>query len=341
MDPTNQLLHMVNGYQVSQALHAAATLRISDLLADGPLPVASLADSTGTHGPTLHRLLRALESVGVYASDGDGRYANTELGAQLRSDVPGSVADWAVYVGRDYYRQAWSGLVDSVRTGQNAFVSVHGTRVWDYRMHHPEEQAIFDAAMSATAGIVVKALVSAYDFGSLGTVADIGGNVGTLLAAILQHCPTVWGVLFDQPDVIAAAEPLLRAAGVLERCRLVGGSFFESVPSGADAYIYKSIVHDWLDAEAIDLLRICRRAMGADARLLIVEQLIGRGPDPVLTAFSDLNMLVSPGGQERTLDEYEALLAAAGFSLSGLTETGTPVFVIEATPSRQPSAPHR
>lgn len=333
MDVSRQLLHMVNGYQVSQALHVAATLGISDLLAGGPRDVDDLADQTSTHGPTLRRLMRALESAGVYSSDSEGRYANTDLGEQLRTDVDGSIAGWAAYVGRPYYRQAWTGLLDSVRTGQNAFTAVHGMAVWEYRVHHPEEQVVFDGAMTATAGVVVRSVVDSYDFARFGTVADIGGSVGTLLTAILQANPSVRGLLFDQPAVAADAEPLLRSAGVADRCTVVSGSFFDAVPSGADAYLMKAIIHDWLDAEAIDILRSCRRAMRDDATLLLLEQLVGQGPDPVQTAFSDLNMLVSPGGQERTLDEYDALLRSAGFSLTGVIETGTPVFIVEARPT--------
>ncbi len=333
MDPSRRILDLVNGYQVSQALHVAATLGVSDLLAAGPRDVADLAEATATDGPTLLRLLRALESVGVYASDAEGRYTNTELGEQLRTDVSGSIAGWAAYVGRPYYRQAWTGLLDSVRTGDNAFAATHGMSCWHYRQERPEEQEIFNAAMTSTAGVITQALVGAYDFARFGTVADLGGGVGTLLTAILAGYPTVQGVLFDQPDVVANAAAVLQAAGMTDRCQVVGGSFFDSVPTGADAYLLKAIIHDWLDAEAIQILRTCRRAMRDDARLLLVEQLLGQGPDPVQTAFSDLNMLVSPGGQERTLEEYGALLAASGFSLTGVTETGTPVFVIEAVPS--------
>ena len=332
MDPSRQLLQMVNGYQVSQALHTAAVLRISDVLAAGPRDVSEVAAATGTHGPTLLRLLRALESVGVYVSDGEGRYSNTDLSEQLRTDVPGSLAGWATYVGRPYYRQAWTGLPDSLRTGDNAFASVHGMAVWEYRQRHPDEQLVFDDAMSSTAGPVLRAVVDSFDFGRFATVADIGGGVGTLLAAILDRYPRVRGVLFDQPAVVAGAAPVLLAAGLTERCRTVGGSFFDSVPAGADAYVLKSIIHDWRDEEAIAVLRACRRAMGDDARLLLVEQLIGRGPDPAHTAFGDLNMLVSPGGSERTLEQYADLLAAGGFSLVGANETGTPAYVIEAAP---------
>jgi hypothetical protein len=333
MDPTREFRHLVNGYQVSQAVHAAATFGISDLLASGPRDADDLARATSTHAPTLRRLMRALETVGIYQSDESGRYSNTELGEQLRADLPGSLGGWAVFVGRPAHWLAWGSLVDSVRTGENAFTAVHGMSAWEHRRQHPEEQVVFDAAMTAMTGSVTQAVIDHYDFGRFGTVADIGGGAGRLLSAILDRHPGMHGMLFDQPPVVAGAGPVLEAAGVADRCEVIGGSFFDSVPSGADAYLMKAIIHDWPDAESIDILRTCRRAIPDDGVLLLVEQLVGKGPDPVRTAFSDLNMLVGPGGQERTLGEYGALFDASGFTLTGATETGTPVFVIEAAPA--------
>lgn len=334
MDASGTLLSLIDGYQVSQALHVAASLRLSDLVAERPRGVADLAQATGTHAPTLFRLLRALESVGVYASDGQGRFRNTELGDCLRSDVPGSLTGWAEYIGRDYYRQVWGALGDSIRTGANAFATVHGTSPWEYRQRHPAEQEIFDRAMTSTAQAVLDAVVGTYDFGRCATVADIGGGVGTLLAAILQRYPGVKGLVFDQPAVASHAQRILDSAGLTGRFDVVAGDFFDWVPPGADAYVLKSIIHDWLDPEAIAVLGSCRAAMRSDSRLLLVEQLVGRGPNPARTAFSDLNMLVSPGGLERSLEQYDTLLSAAGFSITGVTETGTQAFVIEAEPAR-------
>ena len=175
-------------------------------------------------------------------------------------------------------------------------------------------------------------VVDAYDFGRFGTVVDVGGGRGMLLAAVLARYPSVDGVLFDQPDVVAGAHELLSTTGVSPRCRVVGGSFFDAVPDGGDAYLLKSVIHDWPDAESVEILRTCRRAMPAHGRLLLVEQLLDGSPDPVRTAFSDLTMLVMAGGQERTTDEYHSLLAAAGFDLTRTVPTGSDVFMIEAVP---------
>jgi SAM-dependent methyltransferase len=328
MDAVARMRGMVNGYQVSHALSVAASLGLSDLLADGPRTAAELAASAGAHEPTLRRLLRALATVGVYELRDDGRYALTELGATLRSDVPGSVAGWAQFVGRPSYVQAWGALEQSVRTGGNAFASVHGTSIWQYRAARPAEQAVFDRAMASLSAPVVDAVARAYDFGRFGTVVDVGGGRGHQLAAILARHPGVRGVLFDQPEALVEA-----ALG--EGVRVVGGDFFAAVPEGGDAYLLKAVLHDWPDDESVAILRSCRRAMAPTGVVLIVEQLLDLAPDPVRTAFSDLNMLVAPGGRERELAEYGSLFTAAGFSLGRAVPTGTDVFVIEASPPSQ------
>ncbi|MFG1816182.1 methyltransferase [Kribbella sp. NPDC049174] len=334
MDASRQLHRLVTGYQVSQAVHVAATLGLSDLLADGPRSVVELAEATGTDARSLRRLMRGLVAVGLYVDSGDDRFANTELGDAFRNDVPRSVAGWARFVGRPYHWQAYASLEYSVRTGETGFEAVHGKPVWEYLAEHPEEQNFFAGAMTALSGVVAEAVVEAYDFGQYGTVVDVGGGRGLLLSAVLSRYPSVGGVLFDRPDVTAGAQQLLAAAGVAERCRVVGGSFFESVPADGDAYVLKSVIHDWADAESVEILRTCRRAMPATSRLLLVEQLLDLCPDPVRTAFSDLTMLVVAGGQERTTDEYRSLLSAAGFDLTRTVATASDFFVIEAVPAQ-------
>jgi hypothetical protein len=322
---TQELRRLVNGYQLSQALHAAAVLGLSDQLAAGPRTAAQLADAVGADPEALERLLRALTAAGLYERDAIGRFSNAQLGAALRSDAPGSVAGWARLIGRPYYWQAWSGLLDSVRTGENAFAAQHGESIWTYRAGRPDEQEIFDGAMTALSGAVGDAVVDAYDFGRHGTLVDVGGGRGGLLAAILTRHPAVRGVLFEQPAVVDAAAPML--AGVAE---CVGGDFFEAVPEGADAYLLKAVIHDWDDREAVAILSTVRRAMPPGGVVLLIEQLLEEGPDPLRTALSDLNMLVAPGGRERTRGQYAALLAEAGLRLHDVLPTRTDVFVLEA-----------
>jgi len=335
VDIARQLHRLVTGYQVSQAVHVAATLGLSDLLADGPRSVAKLAEASGADAPSLARLMRALTEVGLYVSVGDGSYANTELGDAFRADAPRSVAGWARYVGRPWHWQAYASLEHSIRTGEDAFSTVHGESLWDYLSEHPDAQQDFDHAMSALSRAVAMDVVEAYDFGRFATVVDVGGGRGMLLAAVLRRYPSVDGVLFDQPDVVAGAPPVLSAAGVSQRCRVVGGSFFVSIPDGADAYLLKFVIHDWQDAESVAILRTCRRSMPAHGRLLLVEQLLDESPDPVRTALSDLTMLVMAGGQERTTEQYRSLLAAAGFDLVRTVPSGTSVSIIEAAPAQE------
>jgi len=327
-EPSAALRRLVTGYQVTQAIHVAAKLGIADLLADGPRGSDNLAAATGAHPGALYRLLRALASVGVFREEEGGRFALTDLAAGLRSDVPASLAGWAAFVGEPYQWQAWAALEHSVRTGENAFRHVHGTDSWTFRARHPELSAGFDRAMTSLSRQVTAAVLAAYDFGRFGTVVDVGGGNGALLAAILAEHPALRGVLFDQPHVVAGAGPLLAAAGVDDRAAVVGGSFFDAVPEGGDAYVLKAILHDWEDEDCLRILRTCRRAMADGAALLVVERELGPPNKTPDGKFSDLNMLVGPGGRERAPEEYAALFAAAGFRFVGgaPSDVGTGVF---------------
>jgi hypothetical protein len=319
LHPSLALRRLVNGYQVSQAIHVAVVLGIPDLLARGPRSSDDLAAATDTHPEALYRLLRALASVGVLREEAGREFTLTPLGDDLRADAPMSLAGWAAFIGQPYYREAWGALDHSVRTGESGFRHVHGTDPWTFRSRHPELSASFDRAMTSMSAQISASVLATCDFSRFGTVVDIGGGNGGFLAAILAANPDVRGVLFDQPHVVSGAGPLLEAAGVADRCEVVGGSFFETVPAGGDAYVLKAILHDWADEESIAVLRTCRRAMADGAALLVVERELG-GPNEAPDAkFSDLNMLVSPGGRERSTEEFAALFETAGFGFVGFT----------------------
>ena len=331
--PALQLRRMINGYQVSQAIYVAATLGVADLLAGRPQTSDELAEASDAHPDSLYRLLRALAAAGVVREEVGRSFSLTPLGELLRTDVDGSLAGWAAFVGRPYHWESWANLLHSVQTGENAFHHLHGRDVWEFREEHPEEGAIFDRAMTSVTGGMTEALLESYDFGRFGTVVDVGGGNGVLLAALLQKHSQMQGVLFDDPAVVSGAEELLREMGVVERCELVGGSFFEAVPAGVDAYILKSVIHDWEDEDSVRILRVCRDAMRANATLLVLEWDLG--PPNAVTGpkFSDLNMLVAPGGRERTVDEYRALFEAAGFTLEGVIPDATGRLVLEGKPA--------
>jgi predicted O-methyltransferase YrrM len=330
--PTVVLRRLVNGYQVTQAIHVVAALGIADLLGDGPRASDELAAQTGAHAPSLHRVLRALAGVGVLHEGDDGRFTLTPVGECLRSDAPETVGGWATFVGAPIHWQAWGALLHAVRTGENAFRALHGTDVWEYRAQHPEEGAVFDRAMTAITLRANQHLLQAYDFSRLGSVVDVGGGHGALVAALLVAYPHMRGVVLDQPHVVEQASAVLEEAGVADRAEVVAGSFFDEVPAGADAYMLKAILHDWDDAEALRILSRCRAAIPPNGVLLVVERDLGapnEDPDPKL---SDLNMMVGPGGRERTRDEFATLLADGGFALSAATPTPIGLTVFEATP---------
>jgi hypothetical protein len=337
-DPTaDKLRELINGYQVSQAIHVAATLGLADLLADGPRSADELAAQTNTHAPSLYRLMRALAAAGVFHEDDERRFSMTDVGGHLRSDASGSQRGWAAFIGRPYQFATWSHMLHSIRTGENAFEHVHGTGAWEYRSEHPEESAIFDAAMTSVTRRTNDAVLAAYDFGVFETIVDVGGSRGVLLAALLKRFPAMQGVLFDLPHVVAGADEVLEHAGVAERCRVVAGSFFDGVPDGGDAYVLKAIIHDWDDERATEILRACRQAMHAEAKLLVLERIVAPPNEGSDGKFSDLNMLVSLSGRERTEDEFESLFAAGGFRLDRVVRSESHVAVIEGTP--EPIAP--
>src|SRR5829696_6154101 len=311
--PSVALRRLDNGYQVTQAIHVAAVLGIADLLVAGPRASDELSAETGAHPDALYRLLRALAAAGMFREEGGQRFALTELGDCLRSDASEPVAGWAAFVGEPYHWQAWGDLLHGVRTGENPFQHIHGTDPWTFRARRPELSAGFDRAMTAVSRQVSVAVLDAYDFGRFATVADIGGGNGAFLARLLAAYPAMRGVLFDQPHVVAGAPPLLESAGVAGRCQVVGGSFFETLPAGADAYVLKAILHDWEDDDCVRILRVCRGAMATGAALLVVEREIGPPNENIDAKFGDLNMLVGPGGRDRSVDEYARLFAATGF----------------------------
>jgi hypothetical protein len=326
------LKRLVDGYRVSQAISAAVSLGVPDLLGDGTRTSAELAAETGAHEQSLYRLLRALASLGVLSEDEDRRFALTELGQPLRRDHPDSLAGWAEFIARPYEWQAWSGLADGVRTGRNAFASTHGMDVWTHRAQLPEEGAYFDRAMQSRLHLQAAALLDAYDFGRFHRIVDVGGGNGSLLAAILGRYESLEGVLFDQPHVVAGAPEVLEAADVAGRCEIVAGSFFESVPEGGDAYVMSAIIHDWEDEDAIRILGTVRRAIPDDGSLLVLERLVGGPNEDVETKFGDLTMFVIPGGRERTREEFAELYTASGFRLRDAVPAGAH-FVIEGDPA--------
>jgi hypothetical protein len=330
-NPWLDMVSLINGFQITQAIHVASALRIADHLKDGPRSSAELATLTSSNAGTLYRLLRALAAVGVFR-ESDGRmFALTPMADCLRSDSSTPIGAWAEYVGSDYVWRAWGNLQHSVKTGENAFQNLHGKDIWTYRAERPDLGAVFDRSMTEMSRGSAEAVISAYDFSPFRHVVDVGGGRGMMLAALLRAHPQMRGTLFDQPGVVSAAQSVLGAQGVLERCEIVGGSFFERIPDGADAYVMRVVIHDWEDAEAIDILKTCRRAMPQSAKLIVLDRVIAPPNEVPAAKFSDLQMLVAPGGRERTRDEFSDLFEKAGFELTRTVPAGN-MNVIEGVP---------
>ena len=325
------LLQLASGSWIGQSVHVAAKLGIADLLEDGPKSPATLAEATGAHAGALHRLLRALASLGIFAEDAEGRFGLTPLADGLRTNAPGSLRAYSIMLGEDWHWRVWGELLHSVRTGQGAFEHVFGRNVFSYFGEHPEAAQVFNAAMTSRTGQETAAVTAAYDWPTRGIIVDVGGGQGALLSTVLRQNPGVRGILFDVPHVIAAGRELIGAAGLGDRCELAAGDFFERVPPGGDLYLLKRVIHDWDDERAKAILCRCRAAMGKASRLLVIEHVLPPGNIPSWGKLLDLQMLVlTPGGRERDEAGFRALLGSAGLRLERILPAGPTASLIEA-----------
>jgi SAM-dependent methyltransferase len=337
MPPGLVLYQLSIGHYVSRALHLAAKLGIADLLKDGARSAAELAKATETNPAALGRVLRLLASVGLFTEQ-DGRFALEPLGDLLRSDAPGSMQAMVMLFAGPRIQDGWKELEYCVRTGEPAFRrhSPDGD-AFDQISRDPEQAAVFDKAMATFAPQTAAAVAAAYDFSKLGQLADVGGGNGALMIGILRANPHLRGLVFDLPHAAEKAKEQVASVGLADRCEVVSGSFFESVPRGADAYLLKHVIHDWNDERAAAILSNCRKAMAPNGKLLIVEGVYPAVIDRSLAsrgaAANDVNMLVCTGGRQRSEAEFRELYAAAGFRLTRIVPTMAPVCVIEGEPA--------
>ena len=327
--PHAVMFDLVINAWVAQAVTAAADLGIADALADGPLTVDELASRVNARPDTLQRLLRALIGRGVFRQRPDGRYALNSLADTLRRDAPVSVAGMARWVGSPQHREHWSHLTEAVQTGKAVVPKLRGKPAFEYLSEQPELAAIFNDAMTTTSEIAIAPVVAAYDFTPYSTIVDVGGGHGRLLSAILTAASNSRGILYDLPEVVAGAPDLLQQYGVADRVRIAEGSFFEAVPEGGDAYVLKNVIHDWADEDAIRILRSVRTAANRGAKLLLVELVIPQHDRDFLGKWIDLEMLVAAEARERTAAEYGRLFKEAGFELTRVVQTASPISVIE------------
>lgn len=326
------LFELAQGAWVTAALYATVTLGIADELSGGARTADDVARRVDSDPDATYRLMRALASKGVFKLRRDGRFALTPIGRALCSDSAGTMAPMVAMTGSRWHWEHWGDLTESVRTGGTAVERLRGTGIFDYLDQNPEYAKAFNDAMTGVSRLAIDAAVPVYDFTDRRMIVDVGGGHGALLSAVLAAAPDAKGVLFDQPSVIADAGVVLAAAGVTSRCTLTGGSFFESVPSGGDAYLLKAIIHDWDDEKSLHILRNIRTAIGTDGKLLLFELVLPDGAPPHPGMWLDLEMLVQAGGRERTAAEYATLLAQAGFRVTRVIPTPGPMSIVEAVP---------
>ena len=331
------LMSVVTGAWVAGLVHTAAELAIADHLAAGPCSVNALAEKTGSHTPSLARLLRALTAFGILHESEDRLYSLTPLGATLQSDVPGSMRSWILLAFSDDQGTAWRALTHNIRTGENAFRHLFGTDIWARLAERPQAARLFDDAMESITLGINQELVANYPFEKFGWIVDVGGGNGSLLLPVAQRHPSMRVTILDLAHVSEVTRRRIAAAGLSPRCEAVDGDAFTAVPAGADAYVLKGVIHDWDDKESVAILRTCRAAMLDRSQLLLIERVIPERIDPndALTRakfIHDINMMVNPGGRERTQAEFCALLAQANFRLKRVVSTPGPLALMEIDP---------
>lgn len=332
--PAGKLLEMIAMRHVPQALHVVAVLGVADLLVAGPRSSGELAHVTGSHARTLYRVLRTLVAAGVFAEDKAGRFRLTALGQPLRSDAADSVRAASIFLNGESELEGL--LVDCVRTGKTAIELASGATNWiDYYRQDPTRAAVFNAAMTALSNAHYAGVVDAYDFRSIRKLVDVGGGHGRLISMILTAYPKMRGVLFDLPHAFEGGQRTITETRLSDRCEVVSGDFFRSLPAGGDAYVLSRVIHDWADEKAVAILKVVRGVLPAKGRLLLFETMIRSRNRLSYPLLSDLNMVIRTGGCERSEAEYRTLYKAAGFRLTRAIETPSPtgMTIIEGKPA--------
>jgi hypothetical protein len=324
-----QMWAMLTSHWVSPTVRVAADLSLAEHLADGSLTAAEVAERENSAPHTTFRLMRACVALGLLTADSDGRFSATPLLATLARHTPGSLRDLALGITMPVHWLPWNEILASVRTGRSQVRAALGMDFFEYLQQHPAQARVFSAGMANTTALLAADAARVIDTTNVKVAVDVGGATGSLLHLLQQANPALRGIVFDRPNIIADTADLIARSDFAERTDAVGGDFFESVPSG-DLYLLKFILHDWDEQSCITILQRCREAMNPGGRLAIVEMVLGELADPGPGALMDMNMLAASVGQERSLDEYDALLAAADLRRTAVRTTSSPQSVIEA-----------
>jgi hypothetical protein len=332
-DPAQAIVDLMQRGALAQAAYVAAELCLADHLAARPMQVNELARATDCHPESLHRLLRALVSLEICIEQGDGAFALGRSGSFLRSDNTESLQSRLLWFGRNQWA-VWGQLLQTVRTGESARKRITGSDGFGLLERDPGAASTFNMAQVQRTRLVAKSVVQHHSFSGVGTIVDVGGGHGALLETVLRANPGLRGVLFDRPHAVAGARALVEQAAIADRCELIPGNFFDSVPAGANVYLLKNIIHDWDDERASRILRNCHDAMPDDGRLLLVELVLPARLDASAThraiVHDDLAMMLGPGGKERNECEFRELLRRSGFALNGVKPIELGYSILEA-----------
>jgi hypothetical protein len=335
LPPQVKILQMMNAYRLAQSISVAAKLGIADLLTQ-PQSITELAQATSTHPQSLYRLLRVLASFDIFTENENGLFHLTPRGALLQSNVSNSLRDYAIVVGEMWHWRMWGGILHSIKTGEPAFDHLFGMEFSEYYQQNPEVAKNFDGAMVSALAMTDVAILANYDFALFERVIDVGTGSqgdGKLIASILKNNSSQQGVYFDTPTRIEQVKRLIEVTELSDRCELIAGDVFESFPSGGDVYIIKNLIHDYNDDQAIVILKNCREAIAEYGKLLLIEMVIPPGNEPSLGKILDVEALImSAGAIERTEEQYREVLSAAGFKLTNIISSKSPMSIIEAVP---------
>jgi hypothetical protein len=333
VNPQILMSQLLFGKQLTYCLSGVAWLGVADHMRATPMPIETIAAMTGAHAPSLYRVMRALAGMGVFREEPGKRFALTQAGELLKSDAPGSVRNFAMMFGDEWTTRAYEHFVECLRTGQDGVSQAYGKHIFDVLADRPDLSDTFQAAMTSGSTMAGKAITAAYDFSGIERLADVGGGHGALLASILRRYPDMRGVLFDREEIVAGV-PKEQFAGCEGRIEIEGGSFFERVPDGCDAYIMKHIIHDWSDDYCRTILTLMREKLPEQGRVLVCDMVVTGDPGPTPAKLLDIEMLVmTVGGKERTEEEFRELFDAAGLRLNRIVPTERPICVIEAVPA--------
>lgn len=330
--PAEVLMQFACGFMASRALSIVAELRIADLLANGPKPVAELAKATKTNEDALYRVLRALASVGIFTEVAPRKFGLNPTSELLQSNIPGSLHAMVRFMCDGFHFTTYAEMMHAVKTGETVCQRVLGMPVFEYFAKDRQEGEVFNDAMTSFSSLVIPAVLEVYDFSPISTLMDVAGGHGFVLTSILEKYPQMKGILFEMEHVCEGARARIAGLECKGRCQVVTGDFFKSIPAGADAIIMKHIIHDWDDEKALTILKNCHRALAdkPNAKVILLEAVLPAGNEPHLGKFIDLEMLMMPGGRERTEKEFRTLFAKAGFQLTRVVPNKSPLSVVEA-----------